>query len=108
MTRVLDRPLPTFVPSDNQRRSWPVTVHLLLEERSPVERWDEPLIRWDDPLVLWDQATLPGELTDVACALAGVDIERGPADSSELSPAGSLSATLVDVDGRYSRYRADG
>lgn len=108
MTRLLDRPIPAFTPSDNELLDWPASVHLLLESQSTLERWDEPGVYWDDPGAKWDQAALPGVMNDVACDLAGVDIEHGPSDDSGLFPAGSMAATLLDRNGLYSRYRPDG
>lgn len=106
--RVADRVLEPFTPHDPTALPWSTQVHLLLESLSTAEKWDEVGITWDDPRVLWDQPNLLGEMVDVSCDLAGVDIEHGPPDGSDLFPAGSLAATLVDPDGRYSRYNADG
>lgn len=108
MVRVADRPIATFTPDEPTRLPWPTKVHLLFESESIAEVWDEPGITWDDEPVKWDQPNLPGQMRDVSCDLAGIDIEHGPPDASELFPAGSMAATLVDPDGRYSRYTPDG
>lgn len=106
--RVADRPMVPFTPTDPTRLTWPVDVHLVLEQASILERWDDPGIYWDDPRVIWDQPALLGAFADVSCDLAGVDVEHGPPDELQLMPAGSMRATLIDPDGRYSRYNPDG
>jgi hypothetical protein len=58
--------------------------------------------------VLWDQDNFPGDFHDIACNVAGVDIEHGPINDTGLFPAGNMAATIIDPDGRFSRYRPDG
>lgn len=106
--RVADRPIPTFTPTHPGLMDWPVDIHLIVETQNTNERWDQPGIYWDDPQVKWDQPQLPGAFDDITCDLAGVDIEHGPPDELYLFPAGSMRATLIDPDGRYTRYNPDG
>lgn len=106
--RVADRPLPTFTPTHAARLSWPVDVHLIIERQTTDVKWDALGVYWDDPAVRWDVPQLTGNYNDVSCDLAGVDVEHGPPDELYLFPASSLRATLIDPDGRYSRYNPDG
>lgn len=108
--RVADRPFPAYAVNDldDALVDWPMSLHVVIEGNTPALLWDGLGLMWDDPRALWDALQLTGDMVDLSCNMAGAEIIHGPPDDLHLYPSGTLTLTLVDPDGRYTRYNPDG
>lgn len=118
MARILDLAPPTVDSGDRPgpdvpMGQWPAELYLAIEgveytapvwDASPPEEWDDAT---DAPT--WDE--LGGEVSeyvDAICWLHGLTINTGEPDWSTRYTAASLTATLDNRDGTWSRYGPTG
>lgn len=105
-TVVGPRPVPT----------WPAELFVAIE-RLPVAAYT-----WDDenPAVVWDAAGAPApyvwddpsivasSMLDATCDVRGVDLEHGAPDSAGRFQASTVTLTLDNAAGQWSRYDSSG
>lgn len=100
------------LPDTSPMVDWPARLRIaldLLPQAAYVwDDADDEAVVWDAAGLVWDAPNVGSGFTDAACDFTSMEIETGPADDFGLFPAARAVFNLVNPEGLYSSYTADG